>query len=209
MKVIITDQWGCTFTTAPVELYEQLSATTTVDKAIDCTGTPGGTITINVTGGSSNLEFIMTPPTGAAVTQTNNATFTDLTVDGTYSFLIRDLDTTNPVCEITVTQELAPAIQPVFTDSHIDITCFGANDGSITLTQVENGVNPLTFTISPVAGTFNASNNTFEGLPPNTYVVTATGTNGCTTASGNIVIEETCSNIEHRYYSCRIRLYCW
>ncbi|WP_321826081.1 T9SS type B sorting domain-containing protein [Maribacter dokdonensis] len=189
-EVIITDQWGCTFTTAPVELYEQLSATTTVDKAIDCTGTPGGTITINVSGGSSNLEFIMTPPTGAVVTQTNNATFTDLTVDGTYSFLIRDLDTTNPVCEITVTQELAPAIQPVFTDSHIDITCFGANDGSITLTQVENGVNPLTFTISPVAGTFNASNNTFEGLPPNTYVVTATGTNGCTTASGNIVIDE-------------------
>ncbi len=189
-EVIVSDQWGCSFTTAPVELYEQLSATTTVDKAIDCTGTPGGTITINVTGGSTNLEFIMTPPTGAAVTQTNNATFTDLTDDGTYSFLIRDLDTTNPVCEITVTQELAPAIQPVFTDSHIDITCFGANDGSITLTQVENGVNPLTFTISPVAGTFNASNNTFEGLPPNTYVVTATGTNGCSTASGNIVIDE-------------------
>ncbi len=189
-EVIVSDQWGCSFTTAPVELYEQLSATTTVDKAIDCTGTPGGTITINVTGGSSNLEFVMTPPTGAAVTQTNNATFTDLTVDGTYSFLVRDLDTTNPVCEITVTQELAPAIQPVFTDSHIDITCFGANDGSITLTQVENGVNPLTFTISPVAGTFNASNNTFEGLPPNTYVVTATGTNGCSTSSGNIVIDE-------------------
>ena len=189
-EVIITDQWGCTFTTAPVELYEQLSATTTVDKAIDCTGTPGGTITINVTGGSSNLEFIMTPPTGAAVTQTNNATFTDLTVDGTYSFLIRDLDTTNPVCEITVTQELTPAIQPIFTDSHIDITCFGSNDGSITLTQVENGVNPLTFTIAPAAGTFNATSNTFENLPPNTYVVTATGTNGCSLVSGNIVIDE-------------------
>ncbi|WP_324024746.1 T9SS type B sorting domain-containing protein [Maribacter sp. BPC-D8] len=189
-EVIVSDQWGCTFTTDPVELYEQLSATTSVDKAIDCTSIPGGTITINVTGGSTNLEFVMTPPTGPNVTQTNNPIFTGLTVDGSYSFLVRDLDTTNPVCELTVTQELAPAIQPVFTDSHIDITCFGSNDGSITLTQVENGVNPLTFTISPVAGTFNASNNTFEGLPPNTYVVTATGTNGCSTASGNIVIDE-------------------
>ncbi len=189
-EVIVSDQWGCTFTTDPVELYEQLSATTSVDKAIDCTSIPGGTITINVTGGSTNLEFIMTPPTGAAVTQLNDPTFTGLTVDGTYSFLVRDLDTTNPVCELTVTQELAPAIQPVFTDSHIDITCFGSNDGSITLTQVENGVNPLTFTISPVAGTFNPSNNTFEGLPPNTYVVTATGTNGCSSVSGNIVIDE-------------------
>ncbi|SFR57839.1 gliding motility-associated C-terminal domain-containing protein [Maribacter stanieri] len=189
-EVIVTDQWGCTFTTLPVELYEQLSATTSVDKAIDCTGTIGGTISINVTGGSTNLEFVMTPPTGAAVTQANNPIFTDLVDDGTYSFLIRDLDTTNPVCEITVTQELAPAIQPIFADTHIDITCFGANDGSITLTQTENGVNPLTFTISPVAGTFNASSNTFEDLPPNTYVVTATGTNDCSSVSGNIVIEE-------------------
>ncbi|WP_282117691.1 T9SS type B sorting domain-containing protein [Maribacter aquivivus] len=188
--VVVSDQWGCTFTTDPVELYEQLSATTSVDKAIDCTSIPGGTITINVTGGSTNLEFVMTPPTGAAVTQLNDPTFTGLTVDGNYSFLVRDLDTTNPVCELTVTQELAPAIQPVFTDSHIDITCFGSNDGSITLTQTENGVNPLTFTISPVAGTFNPSNNTFEGLPPNTYVVTATGTNGCSSVSGNIVIDE-------------------
>ncbi|WP_073241424.1 T9SS type B sorting domain-containing protein [Maribacter aquivivus] len=189
-EVIVSDQWGCTFTTDPVELYEQLSATTSVDKAIDCTSIPGGTITINVTGGSTNLEFTMTPPTGAAVTQLNDPTFTGLTVDGNYSFLVRDLDTSNPVCELTVTQELAPAIQPVFTDSHIDITCFGSNDGSITLTQVENGVNPLTFTISPVAGTFNPSNNTFEDLPPNTYVVTATGTNGCSSVSGNIIIDE-------------------
>ncbi|WP_299318330.1 T9SS type B sorting domain-containing protein [uncultured Maribacter sp.] len=189
-EVIVSDQWGCTFTTDPVELYEQLSATTSVDKAIDCTSIPGGTITINVTGGSTNLEFIMTPPAGAAVTQLNDPTFTGLVDAGTYSFLVRDLDTTNPVCEYPVTQELALAIQPVFTDSHIDITCFGSNDGSITLTQVENGVNPLTFTISPVAGTFNPSNNTFEGLPPNTYVVTATGTNGCSTVSGNIVIDE-------------------
>ncbi|WP_291787994.1 T9SS type B sorting domain-containing protein [Maribacter sp.] len=189
-EVIVTDQWGCTFTTLPVELYEQLSATTSVDKAIDCTGTPGGTISINITGGSTNLEFVMTPPTGADVTQANNPIFTDLVDDGTYSFLIRDLDTTNPVCQITITQELAPAIQPIFADTHIDITCFGANNGSITLTQTENGVNPLTFTIAPVAGTFNATNNTFENLPPNTYVVTATGTNSCTSVSGNIVIDE-------------------
>lgn len=190
-EVIVTDQWGCTFTSLPVELYEQLSATTSVDKAIDCTiGALGGTISINVTGGSTNLEFVMTPPTGAAVTQANNPIFTDLVDDGTYSFLIRDLDTTNPVCQITVTQELAPAIQPIFADTHIDITCFGANDGSITLTQTENGVNPLTFTIAPAAGTFNATSNTFENLPPNTYVVTATGTNGCSSVSGNIVIDE-------------------
>ena len=189
-EVRITDQWGCSFTTPAELLYEQLDATTTVDKAIDCTVTPGGTITVNVTGGSANLEFVMTPPTGPNVTQANNATFTGLVDDGTYSFLVRDLDTTNPVCELTVTQGLAPAIQPIFAETHIDITCFGADDGSITLTQTENGVNPLTYTISPVAGTFNAGNSTFENLPPDTYSITATGTNGCSTTITGIVINE-------------------
>ncbi|MEH6769986.1 T9SS type B sorting domain-containing protein [Maribacter arcticus] len=189
-EVLITDQWGCNFTTLAEVLYEQLDATTTVVKSIDCTATPGGTITVNVTGGSANLEFVMTPPTGPNVTQANNPTFTGLVDDGTYSFLVRDLYTTNPVCERTVTQELAPAILPDFDETHIDITCFGSNDGSITLTQTENGVNPLTFTISPAAGTFNASSNTFENLPPNTYNITATGTNGCpTTITGIIIVE--------------------
>ena len=189
-EVLVTDQWGCSFTTPAEVLYEQLSATTSVDKAIDCTLTPGGTITVNVTGGSTNLEFVMTAPTGPTVTQANNPTFTGLVDDGTYSFLVRDLDTTNPVCELMVTQELVPAILPVFAETHIDITCFGSNDGSITLTQTENGVNPLTFTISPAAGTFNASSNTFENLPPNTYSITATGTNGCSTTITGIIIVE-------------------
>ncbi len=78
----------------------------------------------------------------------------------------------------------------MFTETHLDITCFGADNGSITLTQTENGVNPLTYTISPVAGTFNTSNTTFENLPPNTYSITATGTNGCSTTINGIVIDE-------------------
>ncbi|WP_186435570.1 T9SS type B sorting domain-containing protein [Maribacter sp. MAR_2009_72] len=190
-EVRITDQWNCDFTTLPVELYEQLGATTTVDKAIDCTGTPGGTITVNVTGGSANLEFEMTPPSGPNVVQTNDPVFTGLVDAGTYTFIVRDLDTNNPTrCETTATQILDAPVVPVFTETHIDITCFGADNGSITLAQTQNGVNPLTFTISPVAGTFNTSSNTFENLPPNTYSITATGTNSCTSTIIDIEISE-------------------
>ncbi|MFC3974095.1 hypothetical protein, partial [Maribacter confluentis] len=88
------------------------------------------------------------------------------------------------------TQVLDAPVVPVFTETHIDITCFGADNGSITLAQTQNGVNPLTFTISPVAGTFNASSNTFENLPPNTYSITATGTNSCTSTIIDIEISE-------------------
>ncbi len=106
-EVRITDQWGCSFTTPAELLYEQMALTATVVKTIDCTVTPGGEITVNVTGGSSNLEFEMTTPGGTIVTQPSGV-FTNLTEIGTYSFLVRDLDTTNPVCEMTLYRHWTP-----------------------------------------------------------------------------------------------------
>ena len=129
--VTIIDQWGCTFTTNAVVLYEQMDVSTTVDKSIDCTVTPGGEITVNVTGGSTNLEFEMTTPLGSVVTQTTGV-FTNLTEAGTYTFVVRDLDTTNPVCERTVTQVLDAPVDPVLLDATIvNVSCFGDSNGSI------------------------------------------------------------------------------
>ncbi|MFC3974100.1 SprB repeat-containing protein, partial [Maribacter confluentis] len=113
-EVTITDQWGCSFTTLPVELYEQLGATTAVTKPIDCSTTvPGGTITVDVTGGSANLEFEMAPPSGPNVVQMNDPVFTGLVDAGTYTFTVRDLDTTNPVCQTMATQVLDAPVVPV------------------------------------------------------------------------------------------------
>ncbi|WP_405411571.1 T9SS type B sorting domain-containing protein [Maribacter sp. Asnod1-A12] len=130
-EVIITDQWGCTFTTGSRFLYEQMDVSTTVDKSIDCTITPGGEITVNVTGGSTNLEFEMTTPSSSVVTQTTGV-FTNLTEAGPYRFIVRDLDTTNPVCEREVTQTLDAPVDPVLLDATIvNVSCFGDTNGSI------------------------------------------------------------------------------
>ena len=186
-EVLVTDQWGCSFTTPAEVLYEQLSATTSVDKAIDCTLTPGGTITVNVTGGSTNLEFVMTAPTGPTVTQANNPTFTGLVDDGTYSFLVRDLDTTNPVCELMVTQVLDAPINPVLLDATlVNVSCFGGNDGSIraNIDPVTN-VNPayqyelyeISDLVTPIVPA--QTNPLFTGLVEGDYQVRVISSRGC------------------------------
>ena len=198
-EVLITDQWGCSFTTPAELLYEQLGATTSVDKAIDCTATPGGTITVNVTGGSSNLEFVMTTPGGTVVTQANNGTFTGLVDDGTYSFLVRDLDTANPVCEVTVTQLLDAPVDPVLLDATIqNVSCFGGNDGSIRANiDPATNVNPvyqyelyaISDLVNPIAGPQN--NPLFTGLMAGDYQVKIISNRGCEGIKNETITEPT------------------
>ncbi|RRQ50039.1 DUF11 domain-containing protein [Maribacter algicola] len=132
-EVTVTDQWGCTAITPAVLLYEEMNLTTTVDKVIDCTVNPGGEITVNVTGSSSNLEFTITYPDGTTTITNTTGIFANLVQVGNYNFLVRDLDTSNPICEKTISQALEAPILPVLLDATIvDVSCAGGSDGSIT-----------------------------------------------------------------------------
>src|SRR5690606_25406702 len=106
-----------------------------------------------------------------------------------YTISIYD-NNTDPNCSRAFPIEVPPAVQPVFTETHLDVSCNGGTDGSITLSETNNGINPLTYTISPVIGTYNSSTRTFEGLTAGSYTVTGTGTNGCTMVIANIIIGE-------------------
>tara|TARA_R110001606_G_scaffold71904_1_gene165516 strand:+ start:98 stop:3784 length:3687 start_codon:yes stop_codon:yes gene_type:complete len=184
-EVLITDQWGCSFTTLAEMLYEQMDVSTTVVKSIDCTVTPGGEITVNVNGGSTNLEFIMTTPLGSVITQITGV-FTNLTEVGTYSILVRDNDTTNPVCERTVTQVLDAPVDPVLLDATIvNVSCFGGNDGSIRANiDPATNVNPayqyelyeIADLVTPIA---TQTNPLFTGLVEGDYQVRVISSRGC------------------------------
>ncbi|WP_291967255.1 T9SS type B sorting domain-containing protein, partial [Maribacter sp.] len=177
-------------------LYEQMDVSTTVDKSIDCSSIPGGEITVNVTGGSTNLEFIMTPPIGAAVTQLNDPTFTGLVAEGTYSFLVRDLDTTNPVCERTVTQTLDAPVDPVLLDATIvNVSCFGGTDGSIRANiDPATNSNPeyqyelydIADLVTPIA---TQTNPLFNGLPEGEYQVRVISSRGCEDIKNETITE--------------------
>lgn len=197
-EVEITDQWTCTFTTAAILLYEPIAPLASVVKTIDCSATPGGEITITQTGGSGNFDYEVrypgTLPADPADDANTTGIFTGLTLVGDYVFTITD-QAVGHVCSTTITQELQPAIIPVINvDAFTDVTCNGADDGTISVRVVDNGVGPYTFEIIsgpgssatfPIAPT-SSTNTTatftaLEGLviPGITYTIRATGSNSC------------------------------
>ncbi|WP_419213211.1 T9SS type B sorting domain-containing protein [Maribacter sp. X9] len=197
-EVEVTDQWGCSFTTPAEVLYEEMNLTTTVDKTIDCTSTPGGQITVNVTGGPTNLEFEMTVPGGTIITQTTGV-FTNLVLSGTYSFVVKDLDTTNPVCERTIVQNLDAPVAPLLLDASLThVSCFGGNDGSIRANiDPTTKLNPVyryeLYEIgnlsTPILGP--SDNPLFTGLSAGDYQVKIISARGCEAVKNETITQPT------------------
>ena len=174
----------------PLQFNAQLST------LLDCEVAPANNaeITIEVTAGSGTYEYEIDGP--GAVDQARVAlpsvpfTWNLASAAGNYSVTVYDTSTAIPNCLGTITVNVPAAVAPVFTETHIDVSCNGGTNGSITLNETDNGINPLTYTIAPVAGTFNAATNTFENLPAGTYTITGTGTNDCVFDISNILIDE-------------------
>ncbi|MFC4221744.1 T9SS type B sorting domain-containing protein [Flagellimonas marina] len=185
-EVLIADQWTCTTTIGPVELLDAMVATTTVVKPIDCTVDPGGRITVNVSGGSSNLTYDVLFPD--AVTTLTNATgvFTGLTQPGIYTFTITDNDTATP-CTVTVTQELDDRVIPIIDDVIMDpVNCFGGSDGSLTVVLDPASVVDPVYTyelyemsdlVTPYR--FAQSSAIFDNLPAGDYRVRVISSRAC------------------------------
>ncbi|WP_051983452.1 T9SS type B sorting domain-containing protein [Cellulophaga lytica] len=190
-NISIKDSNGC-IATDSATIYPVLEANVELTKLMDCT--PGtAEITIEATNGSGDYDYEITNGLGTVVTRTalpTNPYVATVTVVENYTVTVYDNNTTGPECFRRFTIDVPAAVTPIFTHTFTDVTCNSADDGTITLYQTDNGINPLTYTITPLAGTYDAATSTFSDLPPNTYTVTATGTNGCTTDITNIVISE-------------------
>ena len=196
-NVAIIDSNGCTDTDV-IDVHPPLEFIAIQTVALDCE--PGAAanaeIEIEVIAGSGNYEYLIDGP-GAndqvrAVLPSNPFTWTGAAAAGSYDVIVFDMGTAPPNCSQTITIDVPDAPLPTFTETHTDITCFGANDGSITLTEIDNGVGPLSYTLTPMpaGASFNASTKTFENLPAGTYDVRGTGTNSCFDDIFNIVISE-------------------
>jgi large repetitive protein len=190
--VFVKDGNGCTDSTA-ITVHPSLQATASLTESLGCGPGQEAELTLSVSAGSGNYEYQVTNTMGTVVTRqglaTSPVTALALTAD-TYTVTVYDIGTGGPECSRVFTIVVPPAILPNFTADAVDVSCSGASDGSIALTQVNNGNNPLTYTLSPNNGTFNVATSTFEHLPADTYTVTATGPNGCTTVLNTVIVDE-------------------
>lgn len=130
-----------------------------------------GTITVKGSGGQSPYQYSLN---GLPYSTAN--IFTDL-VPGTYVVNTKD----SLGCIFSLVVVVSANIPIVTTVTKTDVTCFGMNDGSITM-NATSGNFPLTYSLKNYSGLtiVNSQPSTvFQNLAAGTYMVEITDSRGC------------------------------
>lgn len=163
-SVTVTDVNGCTISDSftITQPASALSKTEAVQQ-ITCSGAADGIINLTVTGGAAPYTY----------NWSNGSTTEDLSTlpAGAYTVIVTD----NNGCTITDSYVITDPPVLILTGTETDITCFGANDGSIDIT-VTGGEAPYTFAWSNGATTEDVT-----GLTPGNYTINITDVRGCST----------------------------
>lgn len=141
-----------------------------------CGGTDQGQVNFNITAGEAPFVYSITGPSNQTSPSTSSTThsFNNLP-PGTYDYSIQTL----AGCNITGQFNIVPGPDLPISVSATDVSCNGANDGSVTATP-GGGVAPFNYVWTQGATTVgNAA--TVDDLAPGTYTVTVTDAAGCST----------------------------
>jgi len=161
----------------------QLSAVVTTTNVTGCFGNTNGSIAIaSATGGSGQYEYSIQGSTWATNSGANSFTFTNLGA-GTYNVRVRDLN--NPTCELVLNPNLTlsqPNPISATVNSTPVTTCFGGNDGSITITSAFGGSGSYEYQVTQIPGGSPIINNTgsFLNLTAGNYEVVIRDANDLT-----------------------------
>jgi gliding motility-associated-like protein len=172
--VTVTDANGCT-TTASVCVTQPtaLSATNTSTNAT-C-GNNNGSGSVSPSGGTPGYTYLWSPSGGTAATATGLAA-------GVYTCLITDANGCTNTQTVTVNNSGGPTATM---SAPTNVTCFGGNNGSATVTPVGNS--PFTYAWSPSGGTGPTGTNLTAG----NYTVVVTDMNGCTNSATVAITQPT------------------
>ncbi|MGV3685929.1 MAG: PKD-like domain-containing protein [Daejeonella sp.] len=166
--VNVSDVNGCTIGTAlSVTITQPASALSAAANSINvsCFGGSDGSISlVSISGGSGTYEYSIN---GGIIWQ-GGTVFNNLAA-GSYQVLVRDGSA--PSCIFTVNASLTigqpPALSALAAASNI--TCSGAADGTITISNISGGSGSYQYSIDNGAGWQNG--NTFGGLAAGSYSV--------------------------------------
>ena len=175
--VTVIDNTGCTATsiisiTEPSSLSIAISGTD-----ISCSGAGDGTASITASNGTGPYTYAWSSGGSNSSATGLSAGFAAVTVsDDCGASLSDSVNIINPA-GVTISNEVA-----------VDISCFGANDGTITITA-SGGTSPLAYSIDG-GTTFTNTTGLFTGLGANTYTVVVQDSNLCQTFGTVLVVNE-------------------
>jgi len=178
----IVDAAGCTSSiTVPITEPTQLVSAINGLVDVDCNGNNNGTATMLVNGGTSPYNYLWTDP----ALQTN-PTASNLAA-GTYNCNVTDANGCATSQTIVIDEPLPLAVT-VNSITHID--CFGANNGSLSVTPF-GGTPAYTYAWTPSVGAGPVITN----LAPGAYSLLLTDNKGCTTTYVNTITQPSAFNV--------------
>ncbi len=167
----VTDKNNCTVEALITITEPDLLEATGTATNVACNGANNGSIDVTVVGGTTPYVYAWN----------NGATTQDLSglAAGTYKLTVTDAHNCDDTISFVITEPTLLSVSA----SKTDVTCKGANNGTISLT-VTGGVSPYTYTWSDGPTTKNRS-----ALSPGTYTVTVKDLNNCTIATTLTITE--------------------
>ncbi len=161
----ITQPTAVTFSTAQVN--------------VPCFGGNNGSITVTASGGTNPYQY---SKDGGINYQSSN-TFLNL-IAGSYSIKVKDVNNClSAIQVITITQPT----EITFLTNQINVTCFGGNSGSITVTA--SGGTP-SYQYSKDGGATFQTSNIFSNLIAGTYVIKVKDNISCQSSTQNVIITQ-------------------
>ena len=179
--IAIVDANGCG-ETDNITIFPPLTALAVVSSDENCDPADTGEVTVSANGGSGVYTFTQTSPAGPS---NGTGVFTGLTHSVSYTFEVEDTSTN---CIVPVTITLPAPELPTFTLSATDVSCFGGNDGTITVTLAPGNIDtPYSYSLD--GGTTTQPTNVFTGLVAGTYNITVISDKGCEDTKSIAVVE--------------------
>jgi gliding motility-associated-like protein len=180
-----------------VVTYSNIAVSTSGDILLNCNGDANGAGSFTRSGGTGGYTWTL-------ITNTAGATFTapglgDPSANKPFTgasagvITLQALDNSGCTAQATITITQPPAL--TFTTTKTDVSCFGGNDGSITVTA-SGGTGPYEFS-SNNGGTFTAGANpfTFTTLTAGTYNIVVRDANLCTSTATAVTINQPASAV--------------
>ncbi len=162
--VTITDVNNCTAIVCQ-EILQPVSLSLTItSNDITCCGADDGSATVAVTGGTAPYSILWN-------TAATGNTISGLSA-GTYTVDVIDANSCTGTASVTIVEP--PCLSGTL--AKVDVTCFGMNDGSLTL-AVTGGTPAYSYNWTVPAGF--TGDPEVDNLIPGDYCVTVTDANGC------------------------------
>ena len=174
------DAKGCSLTTSVTLINPALLVLNSLNSTnVVCNGLCNGTATAVATGGTGTLTYSIAPSPSSNTT----GLFTGL-CPNTYIVTVTDTKGCSVTSTLTITEPTALAWSVT---THTNISCFGANNGTIQV-SFQNGSGTPNYSYSKNGGPYTPNGN-FIGLAGGTYTITGKDANGCTLSTIFNIIE--------------------